>query len=147
MIRFLPLMEMWAGAVALMTGVAVVMRLHTRSVRAFLKATTGVVTGHRYVHGDEYSSKGYQPTLEFTIETGRLVRARAKGNPLDEPWEPGEEVPVLYRWDRPDTWCYLGNLADYEQETDVGVWTICLGTALLAGLLLGLAALTTMAWG
>nr|WSY57427.1 DUF3592 domain-containing protein [Streptomyces sp. NBC_00886] len=147
MSRFLPLMELWAAAVALMTGLAVVRRFHAGSVRPHLKVTTGVVTGHTFVYGDEATSEGYVPTLEFTIETGRLVRARAKGKPLNEPPEEGEEVPVLYRRDRPDEWCYLGNLPDYEQEADVGVWATFLGTALVGALFLGLVALMMLLWG
>lgn len=147
MSRFLPLIELWAAAVVLMTGLAVVRRMYAGAVRPYLKATTGVVTGHKFVYGDEYVSGGYVPTLEFTIETGRLVRAKAKGNPLSEPPEEGEEVPVLYRRDRPDEWCYLGNLPDYEQEADFGVWAMCLRTALAAGLFLGLVALFMILWG
>ncbi|MER5432260.1 DUF3592 domain-containing protein [Streptomyces sp. NPDC002588] len=144
---FLPVMEMSAVAVALTTGFAGVARMRARYVRPHLKVTTGVVTGHKYVHGDEHGDGGYLPTLEFTIETGRSVRARAKGKPLSEPPEQGREVPVVYRRDRPDKWCYLGNLADYEQETNVGVWATFLGTALTVGLVLGLADLIMIMWG
>ncbi|WP_328476355.1 hypothetical protein OHS71_02650 [Streptomyces sp. NBC_00377] len=141
MSRYVPLMELWALLVALSTGVAVIVRLHAGYTRPYLEVTTGVVTEHTFVYGDEHNEGGYVPTLEFTIATGRLVRAKAKGKPLSEPVEQGTEVSVLYRRDRPDSWCRLGTLADYEQEADPGIWQTCLGVALVSGLFLGLVAL------
>ena len=90
--------------------------------------------------------EGYVPTLEFTIETGRLVRAKAKGKPKSFPPEEGIELPVLYRRDRPDTWCYLGNLADYESEATIGVGEMSLGTVVATGLLLGVIGLVAVLW-
>ncbi|MFI5878900.1 DUF3592 domain-containing protein [Streptomyces sp. NPDC051554] len=144
---FLPLIGLWAVCVALATGWALVMRVHAGFVRPRLKVTTGVVIKQRFVHEGETSDEGYVPTLEFTIETGRLVRAKAKGKPKSFPPEEGKEMLVLYRRDRPDKWCYLGNLADYEQEAVVGVWEMCLGMALVGGLFLGLVALMGFLWG
>ncbi|MFG2785024.1 DUF3592 domain-containing protein [Streptomyces prunicolor] len=143
---FLPLVGLWAGCVALGTVVAVLMRIRVAFVRPHLKDTTGVVVEQHWVPGDESVSEGYVPTLEFTIETGRLVRAKAKGKPKSFPPEEGVELPVLYRRDRPDTWCYLGNLADYESEATVGVGEMFLGTAMATGLFLGLIGLVAILW-
>ncbi|MGQ4334095.1 hypothetical protein [Streptomyces hayashii] len=143
MSRFLPLLEMWAGVVALMTASAAVARAHTGYVRPYLRATTGVVVGQKFVYGDESSAGGYVPTLEFAIETGQLVRARARGKPLDYPLEEGAEVAVVYRRDNPSR-CYVGSLDDHERETDISVWETCLGTGLAGCLFLGLVALMIM---
>ncbi|WP_333738634.1 DUF3592 domain-containing protein [Streptomyces sp. IBSBF 2806] len=143
MSRFLPLLEMWAAVVALATAAAAVARTHAGYVRPHLRATTGVVAGQKFVHGDEYSAGGYVPTLEFAIETGQLVRARARGKPLGEPLEEGAEVAVVYRRDNPSR-CYVGSLDDHAPETDVGVWATCLGVGLVGGLLFGSVALVIM---
>jgi hypothetical protein len=143
---FLPLVGLWAVCVALCTVVAVLMRIRLGFVRPHLKDTTGVVVEQHWVRGDEDVSEGYVPTLEFTIETGRLVRAEAKGQPKSFPPEEGIELPVLYRRDRPDTWCYLGNLADYESEATVGVGEMFLGMALTGGVILGLIGLFAFLW-
>ena len=143
---FLPLVGLWAACVALVTVVAVLMRIRLEFVRPHLKDTTGVVVEQRWVSGDESDPEGYVPTLEFTIETGRLVRAKAKGKPKSFPPEEGIELPVLYRRDRPDTWCYLGNLADYESEATIGVGEMFLGTVVATGLLLGVIGLVAVLW-
>lgn len=147
MSRFLPLVDLWAVCVGLVTAFAVLTRIRFGFVRPYLKDTTGVVIEQRYVPGDEDTSEGYVATLEFTIETGRLVRAKAKGKPKSFPPEEGQEAPVLYRRDRPDKWCYLGNLAEYEKEAVVGFWDTVLGMALVSALLLGLVALAMVLWG
>ncbi|WP_405995996.1 DUF3592 domain-containing protein [Streptomyces sp. NBC_00986] len=144
---FLPLVGLWAACVALVTVVAVLMRIRLEFVRPHLKDTTGVVVEQRWVRGDESDPEGYVPTLEFTIETGRLVRAKAKGKPKSFPPEEGVQLPVLYRRDRPDTWCYLGNLADYESEATVGVGEMFVGMALTGGVILGLIGLFAFLWG
>ncbi|WP_405952973.1 hypothetical protein OG588_48830 [Streptomyces prunicolor] len=143
---FLPLVGAWAACVALVTVVAVLMRMRLAFVRPHLKDTTGVVVEQRWVRGDESDPEGYVPTLDFTIETGRLVRAKAKGKPKSFPPEEGVELPVLYRRDRPDTWCYLGNLADYESEVTVGVGEMFLGTVMVIGLFVGVIGLVAVLW-
>lgn len=140
---------LWLVPTTLLTGGALLRWTHARNVRPFLTMTTGTTTGWQDALGSDESGPvhlGYRPTVEFVTESGQSVRAASQAKPLDAPPELGQQVPVLYRRDRPGAWCFVGTLDDYDQEAHDDCLSLGVCGPLFIGFVVGLGFLIWMLW-